>query len=53
MSMTNKQLKEILNQYPDESLIFIHDNENKEHIETVNIKYFNSDDYSTPDIILF
>lgn len=53
--MTNKQLKELLNQYPDESIVYIHNNNydfNSKHISLVEVKYIDSDDFSTPDIIL-
>ena len=53
--MTNKQLKELLNQYPDDSVIYIYNDshvENQKHIISVEIKYIDSDDYKVPDIIL-
>lgn len=53
--MTNKQLKELLNQYPDDSVIYVYDNcyeNNRKHILSVEIKYIDSDDYSVPDIVL-
>ena len=53
MSMTNKQLKEMLNQYPDESFIFIHNNEDEEHIVSINVKYFDENEYAIPDIALY
>lgn len=53
--MTNKQLKELLNQYPDDSIIYIY-NDNytdcNKHISLVEIKYIDCDDYKVPDIIL-
>ena len=55
MSMINKQLKELLNQYPDDSTIYIYDNnyiDSHKHITSVEIKYIDSDDYKVPDIVL-
>ena len=56
MSISNKQLKELLNQYPDESFIYIHDDDcdnSCRHIGSIDVKYFDSDEYAVPDIILF
>ena len=59
MSMTNKQLKELLRQYPDESIIYVriytdddNDVDDCRHITSVNVEYMNSDLFEVPDIIL-
>lgn len=55
MAMTNKQLKELLNQYPDEAIIYIYENgydNNCKHIVSVDIRYVDSDNYEVPDIVL-
>ena len=55
MSITNKQLKELLNQYPDDAIIYIHDvnyDDNCNQVSAVDIKYTDSDDYKIPDIVL-
>ena len=53
--MTNKQLKDLLNQYPDNSRIVIFDDKcefNEKDICSVLIEYVEGDDYTVPDIIL-
>lgn len=53
--MTIQRLKELLNQYPDESLIMIADNASdfgRRQIISVTIEYIDGDDYSVPEIIL-
>lgn len=55
MTMTNKKLKELLNQYPDETLIYISNGDcanNIKDIAVVTIEYINGDDYQLPQIIL-
>lgn len=55
MSMTNKQLKELLNQYPDETIIYVYNDNydnSRKHILSVNIEYFGGDNYEVPDIVL-
>lgn len=55
MAMKNKQLKELLNQYSDESLVYIRNGDcdnDCEHIRIVNVRYYDSDEYKAPDIIL-
>lgn len=55
MAMTNKQLKELLNQYSDEAIIYVYDDsydDNCKHIRSVDIKYIDCDNYEVPDIVL-
>lgn len=56
MAMKNKQLKELLNQYPDDSLICIIDTDSygdsERFISSVIISYVDNDDYSVPQINL-
>ena len=56
MSMKNKQLKELLNQYPDDSLISIIYTDcygdSERLISSVIISYVDNDDYSVPQINL-
>lgn len=55
MTMTIKKLKELLDQYPDETLIYISDNNysnNTRDIVSVVIEYISGDDYQMPQITL-
>lgn len=56
MAMTNKQLKELLNQYPDESVVLIFENNNyggsAANISTVTVDFFDDDGYAVPQITL-
>ncbi len=55
MTMTNKKLKELLSQYPDETFIYIYDNNysnSLKDISSVVIEYIDSDDYQLPQITL-
>lgn len=56
MSMTNKQLKELLNQYPDESIILIWETNNYGggalNITSVSVDYVDEDEYAVPQITL-
>ena len=55
MSMTNKQLKELLSQYPDESFVYIRDDNCEgscRHIVRMNIEYMDNDLFEVPDIVL-
>ena len=55
MAITNKQLKELLNQYPDDAIIYIYNDNcdgNFSHILSVGIEYIDSDNYEVPDIVL-
>lgn len=56
MAMTNKQLRELLESYPDESIvsIFEHNNYggNEEDIVSVTIDFFDNDCYKVPHITL-
>jgi hypothetical protein len=55
MAMTNKQLKELLNQYPDESTIYIFADNGygggTVDISMVTIEYDAGDSYKKPQII--
>lgn len=52
--MTIARLKELLNQYPEETCIKIFDNItcSRNNIDIVTIEYVTEDDYSMPEIIL-
>lgn len=55
MAMTIEKLKKILEQYPDETLIYICDNNysgGSRDITSVNIEYVSGDDYQLPQITL-
>lgn len=52
LCMTNKKLKELLEKYPDEAVIKILNEYDLKNIETINIKYITSDDFSVPEIVL-
>lgn len=53
--MTIQKLKELLNQYPDESRVLIFDEKcdfEERDIISVLIEYIEGDDYKVPEIIL-
>lgn len=50
--MINKKLKELLEKYPDEAVIKIRNEYDLKNIETIDITYITSDDFSVPEIIL-
>jgi hypothetical protein len=53
--MTIQKLKELLNQYPDESRVIIFDEKyefDQREISSVLIEYIEGDDYKVPEIIL-
>ena len=53
--MTIQKLKELLNQYPDESRVIIFDGKcefDEREITSVLIEYIEGDDYKVPEIIL-
>ena len=54
MTITNKKLKELLDQYPDDAFIYAITNnygtDDYKEIETIVIDYVNSDDYTLPRI---
>ena len=53
--MTIQKLKELLNQYPDESRVIIFDEKcefDQREITSVLIEYIEGDDYKVPEIIL-
>lgn len=55
MAMTIKKFKELLAQYPDETLIYICDHNcggGLRDITCINIEYVSDDDYQLPEIHL-
>ena len=56
-AMTIKKLKELLDQFPEEALIYISDNNGYDgeilrDITSVVIEYVSNDDYQLPEIVL-
>lgn len=57
MTITNKKLKNLLEQFPDESLVFISNGNYDEDmpyrdINSLSVEYFDNDNYQTPEIVL-
>lgn len=52
MTMNVKKLKELLNKYPEESLIMIYDGCDYNDITSVIVEYVDSDGYTQPQINL-
>lgn len=57
MTITNKKLIELLNQFPDESLVFISNSNYDEdmpyrNINSLSAEYFDNDNYQIPEIVL-
>lgn len=55
ITMTIEKLTELLKQYPNETLIYIGDNNCDNYlrdITSVNIEYIGADDYQLPQIVL-
>lgn len=55
MTMTIKKLKELLEQYPNETIIYICDHNcggGLRDITSINIEYVSGDDYQLPEIHL-
>lgn len=52
MTLTIKKLKELLDKYPEESLIMVYDGCNYNDIKSVTIEYIDGDDYTQPQINL-
>lgn len=50
--MKNKTLKELLNNYPDESNIYLLVNSACADINCVSVDYCESDEYTIPDITI-
>ena len=57
MTITNKKLIELLNQFPDESLIFISNDDYDadmpfRKVHSVSVEYFDSQNYEIPEIVI-
>lgn len=51
-TMKNKKLKELLKQYPDDSIIKLEVNSRMSDISSITVEYYEGDEYAVPDIII-